>query len=186
MSSAISRETPLVQVVEAPASISETGFFGYINIRADFSNKKFQAALKKICGLAPPGKNNVFVENDNFSLYWMGPDELLLLTQPDEQSAICEQLDSQSKHGIHAVTDVSSAYTMIEISGEYAPVLIAKGCPLNINPEVFSAGDCAQTLMAQAPVVIANTSGEFTYRLIVRRSFADYLMRWLIHLNNGF
>jgi sarcosine oxidase subunit gamma len=77
------------------------------------------------------------------------------------------------------VTDVSSGQTVIAIDGEYARDLLAKGCTLDLHPRVFGPGACAQTLLAKAPVLICQRRDATRFELIVRRSFADYLWRWL-------
>ena len=57
--------------------------------------------------------------------------------------------------------------------------MLAKGCPLDLHPLVFRPGDCAQTLLAKANIIIRCVDDSSSYELIVRRSFADYAALWL-------
>ena len=42
-------------------------------------------------------------------------------------------------------------------------------------------GDAAQTLLAKANVTVVMTNDAPVYEVVVRRSFAPYLWRWLCH-----
>jgi sarcosine oxidase subunit gamma len=57
--------------------------------------------------------------------------------------------------------------------------MLSKGCSLDLNPSVFRARSCAQTLFAKAHVTIRNVDSSPTFDLFVRRSFAEYLGLWL-------
>jgi heterotetrameric sarcosine oxidase gamma subunit len=48
-----------------------------------------------------------------------------------------------------------------------------------------NAGRCAQTTFAKASAVISNKS-DGSFDLIVRRSFADYIARWLLDAGQEF
>jgi len=79
------------------------------------------------------------------------------------------------------VNDLSGGQTVIHIAGRHALDVLAKGTPLDV--ERLAAGACAQTHLAKANVCmrprVDADSALTAYELIVRRSFADYLWRWL-------
>ena len=81
--------------------------------------------------------------------------------------------------GFAAVVELGSGQTVIEVAGPRAREVIAKGCPLDLHPRAFGPGSCAQSRLARAMVAIAQVDGAPTFELIVRRSFADYVWRWL-------
>ena len=56
--------------------------------------------------------------------------------------------------------------------------MLAKGCTLDLHPREFGPGQCAQTGLGKAAVLLA-TSEPDAWAIIIRRSFADYLCRWL-------
>ena len=97
---------------------------------------------------------------------WLGPDEWLVLGGREEDYA-----------DMPAAVDVSANRVCLELSGEGAADVLARGCALDLHPSVFPPGRCAQTLVARAQVILWRT--EDAFRLLVRPSFADYLRAWL-------
>ncbi len=97
---------------------------------------------------------------------WLGPDEWLVLGGREEDYA-----------GMPAAVDVSANRICLELSGDGAADVLARGCALDLHPSVFPPGRCAQTLVARAQVILYRT--EDAFRLLVRPSFADYLRAWL-------
>jgi sarcosine oxidase, subunit gamma len=71
---------------------------------------------------------------------------------------------------------LSSSRMIIQIAGERARDLLAAGCGLDLHPRVFAPGYCAQTLLCRVPVILDQLSDAPHYRVLVRRSYA----RWLI------
>jgi sarcosine oxidase, subunit gamma len=57
--------------------------------------------------------------------------------------------------------------------------VLAKGCPIDLHPRAFSIGQCAQSRLAKAPILIGQIENQPFFELIFRRSFADYLWTWL-------
>ena len=98
---------------------------------------------------------------------WLGPDEWLVLGGREQDYA-----------DMPAAVDVSANRVCLELSGEGAEDVLARGCALDLHPSVFPPGRCAQTLVARAQVILYRTD-EHTFRLLVRPSFADYLRAWL-------
>ena len=107
------------------------------------------------------------------------PDEWLVVTPPDAQTSLAQSLES-ALDGVHSsVTDVTGGQTVITLSGPRARDVLAKGCPLDLHPSVLRPGDCAQTLLAKANIIIRCVDDSPSFELIVRRSFADYAALWL-------
>jgi sarcosine oxidase subunit gamma len=77
------------------------------------------------------------------------------------------------------VVDVSDSRAVITLSGPRALDVLAKGCPLDLHPRVFSPGRCAQSLLAKAHVLLHRVDDAPTFEIYVHRSFADYLWTWL-------
>ena len=97
---------------------------------------------------------------------WLGPDEWLVLGGREEEYA-----------DRPAAVDVSANRVCLELSGDSAADVLARGCALDLHASVFPPGRCAQTLVARAQVILWRTDDAF--RLLVRPSFADYLRAWL-------
>jgi sarcosine oxidase, subunit gamma len=110
---------------------------------------------------------------------WLGPDEWLLVT-PEGRCAAIEAALRTALVGVRsAVTDISGGQTVVALRGGAVRDLLAKGCPLDLHPRVFAAGQCAQSHLAKAPVLIRQLDGEPSFEIVVRRSYADYLWLWL-------
>ena len=75
---------------------------------------------------------------------------------------------------------------MLRISGENAVNLLARDCPLDLHPRVFKPGQCAQTRLAKAGMIIAPWSDGSGFEIIIRRSFADYIGLWLLDAREEF
>lgn len=89
--------------------------------------------------------------------------------------------------GLHATaTDLSGSAVVFEIEGPQAAGILAKGCALDLHPTCFNNGDCAQTGMAIANVLLACSTVEYKYKLVVRQTFAEYLLQGLLHSAQDF
>jgi len=184
MSDLFQQESSLVQIElgaavgDAP-SIEEKPFLGYINLRGRSDNTGFLAASLKVLGCEPPTTANTVAEAGDCRIYWMGPDEWLIVTPAGQQSQIKDDLVKALDGVFSAVVDNSSGLTMLHISGGNAAALIASDCPLDLHPREFKPGQCAQTRIAKAGMTISPLADGAGFEVIIRRSFADYLLLWL-------
>ena len=69
----------------------------------------------------------------------------------------------------------------LQLQGPGVRTLLAKGCTLDLHPSVFTISSCAQSGLAKANVLLCLADEAPTFIVVVRRSFADYLCRWLAH-----
>ncbi|HLE19495.1 MAG TPA: sarcosine oxidase subunit gamma family protein [Vicinamibacteria bacterium] len=189
MSESPRRESPLAEFYatelggrepgEAGCELQERPFLGHLNLRGDPADAAFLEAVKGVVGFGLPLQPNTIAGNPELIALWLGPNEWLLLTPRDQQARIGDALRTALGDMFAAVTDVSDGQTMITVRGAHARDVLGKGCSLDLHPRVFGAGRCAQTLLARAGVVIRQRDDSPSFDVIVRRSFADYLARWL-------
>ena len=178
------QQSPLVQIKLGEAkgtapTIKEIPFLGYLNLRGKAGNTAFLAALLKVLGCEPPLEPNTMIESGDYRIYWLGPDEWLVITPMEQQSKVQADIRAALKGVFSSVVDNSSGLTMVEISGDSASNLLATDCPLDLHPNVFKAGRCAQTRLAKAGMTIAPMRDGSGFEVIIRRSFADYLLLWM-------
>lgn len=189
MSEQIRQESPLVERVggerradapaEAGVALRERPFLGYLNLRGEAGDSAFTGAVRDYSGLDLPTEPNTFVENDRCSAIWLGPNEWYLVVPAGEELDAIDRLE-RALEGQHvAVNDLTSGLTTVHLSGSNARDVLQKGCTLDLHPRAFGAGQCAQTLVAKAGVLILHRGDEPAYELVVRRSFADYLCLWI-------
>ena len=178
------QQSPIVQIKLAEAkgsqpSIREIPFQGFLNLRGKSDNSDFLAAVKKVLGCSLPIEANTVVVSGDYKIYWLGPDEWLVLTPTEQQAKVQSELKLALGDIFSSVVDNSSGLTLLNISGDNAANLIARDCPLDLHPGVFKAGQCAQTRLAKAGATIAPLLDGSGFELIIRRSFADYLLLWM-------
>jgi sarcosine oxidase subunit gamma len=189
MSEPVRRESPLVAIDRSARGgilrrrsgvvLTEKPFLGHINLRGDPAAPDFSAVARSVIGFDLPLAANTVTASREFTVFWLGPDEWLMLTPGGGEVAVARDLSAALHGQFAAVTDVSGGQMVIALGGEYARDVLAKGCSLDLHPRVFGPGRCAQTHLARAGVLIHQRDDAPTFGLIVRRSFADYLWRWL-------
>jgi sarcosine oxidase subunit gamma len=189
MSDPISSESPLARfdlaarTAQAPGNagifICERAFLGQINLRGDPQDPGFAAAVREVVGIAPPAVPNTVSEAEGHTVYWLGPDEWLILTPGERRAAVESELRNALKGSRVAVTDISGGQILVVVHGEPVRDLLAKGCPLDLHPRAFDIGQCAQSHLAKAPILIRLLDRRSSFEIIMSRSFADYLWLWL-------
>jgi sarcosine oxidase subunit gamma len=184
MSDLFQQQSPIVQIklTEAKAnqpSIREIAFQGFLNLRGKSENADFLAAVKKVLSCSLPIEANTVVVSGDYKIYWLGPDEWLVITPTEQQAKLQAELHLALGDVFSSVVDNSSGFTLLNITGDNAANLIARDCPLDLHPSVFKAGQCAQTRLAKSGALIAPLQDESGFELIIRRSFSDYLLLWM-------
>jgi len=189
MPDAILRQSPLARfklATRAPHTTSGAGlivrehsFLGHINLRGDPRDPHFAGAVGGVMGDALPMVPNTLTDVNGITIYWLGPDEWLIVTPDDRRESVRHQLRAALAKLHVAVTDVSGGQTALHLHGRHVRDVLAKGCPIDLHPRVFGIGQCAQSHLGKAPVLIGQIEEQPYFELIVRRSFADYLWTWL-------
>jgi sarcosine oxidase subunit gamma len=162
------------------ASVTVRGDLGYVNLRGRVSDASFVQSVEKTLGQPLPIEPNTSSLGQHRVL-WLGPDEWAVIAPAVGAARLAKQLELASADGHVAVNDLSGGQVALELKGPRCRDLLAKGCTLDLHPSVFSVGDCAQSGLAKASVLIALTDETPTFLVMVRRSFSDYLCRWLAH-----
>ena len=165
----------------APAAfaIREVAFASQLNLRGNAADPAFAGAVRGVLGGDLPVKANTWTSGNDCSALWLGPDEWLVVAPDGRNAALEASLRSALKGLHHSVTDVSANRTILEVSGEYARLVLAKGCPLDLHASAFGAPQCAQSLLAKSQVILQCLDARPTFRIFVRLSFAPYVAEWL-------
>ena len=151
----------------------------YINLRGDPAGK-FSIAVRGALDQDLPVDANT-VTTGAATAYWLGPDEWLLVTAAGSGGKLAESLKRALTESHSSVNALNGGFIAMRISGSESAALLAKGCTLDLHPREFSVGQCAQTGLGKANVLLAKVDEEDTFELITRRSFAEYLALWLQH-----
>ena len=132
-----------------------------------------------LAGLPLPLVPNRVAVMGTLRVLWLGPDEWLVVAE-GEALDLLPRLERAVANRRAAVSDLSSSRRSVEIAGGKARALLETGCGLDLHPRVFGPGHCAQTLLGRVPVILDQVSDAPHYRLLVRRSYARWLVDWLI------
>ncbi len=170
------------QVGPKNVKIMEVSYKGQICVRLDPSNKKILDLTEKALGLLLPIKANTTTRKGKKTALWLGPNEWLIITEQPEN--LHKKLTKMLKDHHVSVLIVTDSRTTISVSGKHARDVLKKGCGLDLHPNTFGPGDCAQTAFASTQVLIHQTSETkgtkyATYHISVNRSFAEYVWAWL-------
>jgi sarcosine oxidase, subunit gamma len=109
---------------------------------------------------------------------WLGPDEWLLIAPAADADATGAALAAGLATLPHSLVDVSHRQVALELTAPEAALLIAAGCPLDLEPGAFPVGMCTRTMLAKAEIVLWRTGAE-VFRIEVWRSFAPYVSAFL-------
>lgn len=152
-------------------TLEHVPFLAQVSLRLDPS----------LTGRAPypiPLEPNTVWEDGSRAMLWLGPDEWLVLGPPHASAEIVGELRTALDGSHRSVIDVSSNRVAIELGGPGRFDLLASGCPIDLHPRAWRRGMCAQTLFAKTQVILHERAD--TTRVLVRTSFADYLVDRLI------
>ncbi len=161
-------------------SIEELAFFGHLNIRGASDNSKFMHGVENTLGVALPTQANTFLNVGSNTVLWLGPNEWLVITPLAEAKQLEQGLRTALSGVFSSVNEVSGGNSVLEVAGDKARDLLLKGCPLDLHSSVFKTGQCAQSVLAKTSMTLWQTEDAPVFRLVVRRSFADYLGHWLL------
>ena len=153
---------------------------GHLNLRGKPDDRSFVDAAESVLGQALPIEANTSSAADH-CLYWLGPDEWLILADAALLNEVADRL-RDSLEGVHAsINDVTGGQILLQVSGSAARDVFAKGCTLDLHPRAFTTSTCAQSGLGKANVLFGLPGEPDEFDLVVRRTFSEYLLRWLIH-----
>lgn len=149
-----------------------------LNLRGNPDDAAFRDGVAQALGLALPTQACTTVANDALRLVWVGPDDWFVIGEKG-RAATMEARLRQALAGQHfAVTDVSSGYTVLHLSGAPVREVLAQGCPLDLHPRAFQPGSAAGSVFFKASVWLWETEAAPVYEVLVRNSFQRYV--WLM------
>ena len=155
----------------------------HLNLRCNSVDLEALRAARQILKLDLRIQCNTFEETNSHRIFWLSPDEWLLMAM-DEDGTLKERLSEAWTPFFHSIVDLSGGQTVIRVSGAKTTEILNLGCTLDLHPSSFEVNSCAQSLIHGIPILLSrhsNTDSESAvFELMVRRSYADCLMRWLI------
>ncbi len=118
-----------------------------------------------------PAKIGEMSSNAQKTALCLGPDEWLLMAPEPEREGIATRFTDIGGRTTHSLVDVGHRTVGIDVSGPAAALVLASGCPLDLDN--LPIGGCARTVLDKAEIVLMKLEREH-YRVEVIRSFAEY------------
>ena len=167
--------------VQGTVTLNEGPFQTMVGVRVDRSSEA-GARIASVTGGLPERCGDVG-GTERVSVLWLGPQEFLVVAPEDAHDSLGGDLIGSLKSALGdaagQVVDLSANRTTFELSGPQARAVLEKGCALDLHPRTLKPGTALNTEVGNIPVALFKT-GEESFRLFPRASFADYLGRWLL------
>ena len=164
---------------KAGITVGEIAHRAIINIRGNAADGAFTAAVRNATGVDLPTFANTVVTVGDIRILWLGPDEWWIVASDARRVALIEALRREFAGQHTNVTDVSESRTIITLTGPAARDVLARGISLDLHPRAFGPGQCAQTSLSKANVLLHQTDNAPSYEIYILKSFSDYLWRWI-------
>ncbi|UEL28747.1 sarcosine oxidase subunit gamma [Pseudarthrobacter sp. L1SW] len=167
--------------VPGVVELREVPFLTMMGLRVNRNSEAGQRVAAVTGGL-PATCGNVSGTGDT-SVLWLGPEEFLLVAPTEAHESLGGDLIQALREALGSdagqVVDLSANRTTFELTGPRARAVLEKGCSLDLHPRVLQAGTALSTEIGNIPAVLWKT-GDESFRIFPRASFADFLGRWLL------
>ncbi|SFT52188.1 sarcosine oxidase subunit gamma [Arthrobacter sp. ov118] len=183
------RTSPASHLLEAFAAgslagtveLAELPYLTLLGVRAAAGTETADR-LASVTGGLPAASGEIRGSGET-SVLWLGPAEFLVVAPAEAHEslggALIQALQSALADGEGQVVDLSANRTTFELTGPRARAVLEKGCSLDLHPREFKAGTAFSTMIGNIPAILWKT-GEESFRVLPRASFADFLGRWLL------
>lgn len=128
-------------------------------------------------GVPWPCRPNTTAGPDPF-IWWMAPERWLISSEKLRATELLAELTAATEGRLAAIIDISDALTVIQLVGNSARQLLARGTGLGLEDRVLGPGRCARTRLANLAVLVRPLD-EAGCELLVDRSEAQFLLEWL-------
>lgn len=121
--------------------------------------EKFSTQFTNIFGNSPPkpGKFVNSIDND-YKFLWMSPDQIFALFKRENLYPETKIQKLMGDSGFY--TDQTDNWCQIKLTGPHLIQVFERICPLDLNMQKFSVGNCARTIMEHLSTIIVHDSEE--------------------------
>ncbi|MDX1465018.1 MAG: sarcosine oxidase subunit gamma family protein [Halomonas sp.] len=156
----------------------EQAFLGHLILRGGAI--VLDEAVRKVLGIGLPGQplGLALDASGERSVQWLSPDEWLVIVPGGEEFELEQRLRDALGDAHYAIVDVSGGQTLVSLEGEKARELLMKSTNYDVHPSRFPVGKAVSVVFGKSSLILRRPSEE-RYELVLRRSFADYLYRWI-------
>jgi sarcosine oxidase subunit gamma len=150
------------------------------NVQGDAWRADFIDQVAHQFSIALPIAPNTTARSDALTAFWLGPRSWLLVAEEVglPLTDFIGKRDALNAAG-GALFDLSAARVAYRLAGLRATDVLATGCPLDLHPRTFRAGDCAQSMFGRVNALVYKSDDAPTFVIMVARSFARDVWRAL-------
>lgn len=159
--------------------LKEQAFQGHLILRGGAI--VLDEAVRKVLDISLPGQPlglTLDVSGER-SVQWLSPDEWLVIVPGGEELGLEQRLREALGDAHYAIVDVSGGQTLVSLEGKKVCELLMKSTTYDVHPSRFPVGKAVSVVFGKSSLILRRPSEE-CYELVLRRSFADYLYRWLL------
>ena len=135
--------------------------------------------IERLTGMVLPSGPQEKVESE-LSAYWLAPNDWLLVNPTIDIDSLKTALQDSANGATSVVTDVTDAYSIIDMSGDDAAARLAEGCSVDLDDNEFPSGRYALTRLQHLSVIIHRLDDTPRFSVLVDRSVASFLWDWLV------
>lgn len=148
-------------------------------LRGPAADTAFAQAVEEVLGAGLPLEPGEVREVCEAALLIrLGPDEWRLMAPLSDDGRLAARVASGLAGGPGALVNVSSASTIIAVTGEHAADLLATGTGIDLDPAAFPPGRAVRTHIGNAQALVQRRA-EDAFDLHVPRSYARSFWEWL-------
>lgn len=167
--------------VPGTVELREITFLTMVGLRVPLDTEAGERIASVTGGL--PATCGAVSGTGDTSVLWLGPEEFLVVAPSEAHESLggdlIQALREALGDGAGQVVDLSANRTTFELSGPRSRAVLEKGCSLDLHPRGFKTGTALSTEIGNIPAVLWKT-GDESYRIFPRASFAEFLGRWLL------
>ena len=157
-----------------------------ISLRGDADDPSFLKAVQEALKIPLPVAACSTLATLNIRALWVGPNDWFVIGPQGEQANIESRLRLALAGQHCAVTDVSSGYFLVTLSGVQAREVLAQACPMDFHPAVFKPGQAVGTNFFKISTYLWQLDETPAFEMLVRRSFIDHFWQLIEHCSTEF
>ena len=166
------------KAIDASAGVwaNEIPYLGYISLRGNAADPAFVTGASGAIGVPLPLQPCTFAAATGAKILWLSPDEWMVVSARGRLAELVNRLNQALKDIRSQVADNSGGYTQIVLQGRNALEVLQHASVYDFA--ALSAGRIVGTTFGKSSVYV-HRQGD-GYCLLLRRSFADYIWRYLV------
>ena len=148
-----------------------------LHLAGNLRDADFPTAARGALGLPLPQLAGETRDGHGVRVLWLAPNRWLVVSG--------HKLETGAFGEKASVNDVGQGRSVLRLSGRSVRDLLCKGCPIDLDPQSFSAGHAVATLLGHLNVVI-DCIADDVFDLYVTRSYDHFVRDWLVRAGKEF